>query len=637
MSPLRMLIVIAVFVVLVALELIGGFWRLAALSERREGEIIEAVRREHVDGVGRLQAFVDRARRELDYVAGLTETHERLEGLVGSHDRGLAAFVGAFPELDRLTLLDAAGRPVAEYGSHTPADDAPARPWLQADVVCDDGPMGVVRARLAWGPLETALRDSHALAGVVDRIVVAADPPAADHALGDAAPVRDDHGLTYRSRLDDALGLGLETRLPQATLDAAMHPLSQEYAWIVGSMVVFTAAVLGLGVFVLRLGRRAFRLHETEHYLRWIRRVTDRYRALMEGAADMILIVEGEGGRVREANAAAREALELPAMRPAGVPGSAPGPSDDDAPPLVELVTGEARERLGEALADVSRQGGRTVLAGIRIQLPSGRGVDVDASLARIDLGEESVVQVSLRDVTRQREVERQLQTAERISSLGLLTAGVAHEINNPLEGIGNYLALAERARDDEARARQLGQVRRGLDRIRDIVQDLLSFARPAAASGHADLVAVVDAAVGMAAYTSEVRGLEISRTGLDAPLRVPGDAGRLEQVVLNLVLNAARAMQGRGTLELSARRVTDEQGAWVEFASCDDGPGIPPDDLRRLFDPFFSRHEGTGLGLAVSFGIASAHGGTLTAHNRAEGGACFVLRLPAHAEGESS
>jgi signal transduction histidine kinase len=101
--------------------------------------------------------------------------------------------------------------------------------------------------------------------------------------------------------------------------------------------------------------------------------------------------------------------------------------------------------------------------------------------------------------------------------------------------------------------------------------------------------------------------------------------------VLLNLLLNGARAMDGQGRIAITGSRTTDASGArWIELAVADEGTGIAPEHLDRLFDPFFSASGGTGLGLSVSYGIVKAHGGTLTAANRSPRGACFTLRLPA-------
>ncbi len=412
--------------------------------------------------------------------------------------------------------------------------------------------------------------------------------------------------------LGGALGILRLRRLPAA-------PSEREIEWILASTVVLTALVGFLGVLVHRLRIMPLRWRETEKYLKAIQRESQKYRALMEGAADMLLIVEPGTGRVLEWNTRAREELGLPA-------------ASDGTLSIASIVLAEDQPRVRGALQDAARAPGPAVpLSEVRLRGNDGQARIAEGRLAAIALPDEQVVQVSLRDLTRQKEMEKQLQIHERLSSIGLLTAGVAHEINNPLEGIGNYLRLLEReGADAETRKRHFEQVHHGFSRIREIVRELLSFARPASGEGQADLSAVVERARRLAAFADRFRGVEVAVTGLDLPLSVVGDGGRLEQVVFNLLLNAAAAMQSHGRITVSARRVKDERGAAeVELLVEDEGPGIPAADLERVFDPFFTTTQGSGLGLSVSYGIVRAHGGTLTAENRAEGGARFTIRLP--------
>ncbi len=636
MSPLRNVVVFVVFLALAGIELSNGFARISSLREGRRQELLDITARGHADVVRGLEQQIEAGRRQLSWLAHSPQ----LGGPSGpaAATEALTAFFDVFVDLSELALDAADGTQLVRLERAPPAGD----PGVQLPLVepLANG-AGRLRARVllaaphdtpdAWAPLE----------GVRCELVAAE--------RGEEAPTpnasgrRTGLGHVFETLVTRDPSLRLVTVLPDAALERAMQPLRREYLWIIGSMFGITLALGLVGAIVLRLSQRAFRLRETEHYLRWIRRMTDRYRALMEGAADMILIADVEGARLREANAAARETLGLALGAAAGAPGAA----DAAAVPVVagrhlpSLFGEHDRERFAQAFARAAQGPGPHVAEpGLELRAAGGRALLVDCRLALVDLGDERVVEVSLRDVTRERAMERQLRTSERLGSLGLLTAGVAHEINNPLEGIGNYLSLAERPDLDEAKRRHyLEQVRRGFLRIRDIVQDLLSFARSPVETGRADLARVVDGALGLAAYARDFKGVEIERQGLDAPLLVAGDSRRLEQVVLNLLLNAARAMQGRGRIVLrGARDVRDESGAaLVELDVEDDGPGIPPADLERLFDPFFSGHGGTGLGLSVSFGIVQAHGGTLRAANRPAGGAAFTLRLPAAASEEAA
>jgi signal transduction histidine kinase len=244
--------------------------------------------------------------------------------------------------------------------------------------------------------------------------------------------------------------------------------------------------------------------------------------------------------------------------------------------------------------------------------------------------------EAALRELEQRRELERRLATTEHLSALGLLTAGVAHEVNNPLEGIGNYLGLLEK--DDlpaAKRSEYLGRVRQGFERIRGLMRDLLGFARPGSEPGPIDLREVARHAVELVQLSKELAEVRVELRGLDAPMVVTADAGGLEQVLVNLLLNAGRSQQGRGTITITGRRARDpESGAGViELAVEDEGKGIAPEDLGQLFEPFFTRGGGTGLGLSVSHGIVRAHGGALLAANRdpddPAAGACFTLRLP--------
>jgi PAS domain S-box-containing protein len=433
-----------------------------------------------------------------------------------------------------------------------------------------------------------------------------------------AGPVRPFQHFRLVAFFAGATALGILTGL--LLLRVPEEPTQfTDFFWILVASVLVTGSIGFAGVFFHRLRVLGQKWRETEKYLLAIHRESQKYRALLEGAADILLIVDPETGRLREWNARARSELGLPA-------------GDTLELSLSAVVHADDRARLDAAVREAAAAPGpASPLAGIRLAQNGGRALVADARIAGIALDDGRIVQVALRDVTLQKEMERRLQIHERLSSVGLLTAGVAHEINNPLEGIGNYLKLLEREDlASETRKRHLEQVHHGFGRIREIVRDLLRFARPTSETGQADLASVVANAHKLNSYSERFRDVRVEVAGLDRPILVVGDPGRLEQVLFNLLLNAATAMNSKGRIRVTARETTDARGAREhELVVEDDGPGILAENLERIFDPFFTTTQGTGLGLSVSYGIVQAHGGTLSAENRAEGGARFTIRLP--------
>lgn len=234
------------------------------------------------------------------------------------------------------------------------------------------------------------------------------------------------------------------------------------------------------------------------------------------------------------------------------------------------------------------------------------------------------------REEARVRELERQLFHAERLATAGRLAAGIAHEINNPLEGMANYLTLARDAlaKGDVAAAEgRLGSVREGLDRAAGIVRQVLAHADPSAVPRtEVDLSRVLDETARFVQSRPEFRGVDFALDLPSAPLLVLGNAVMLGQVAVNLILNACEAQPGGGRVEVRARREAGQVVAEV----ADRGPGIPENDRQRIFEPFYSTKDSTGLGLSVCHSIVRDHGGDLSASGREGGGSVFRMRLPA-------
>ncbi|MFD0979152.1 sensor histidine kinase [Tropicimonas aquimaris] len=232
-------------------------------------------------------------------------------------------------------------------------------------------------------------------------------------------------------------------------------------------------------------------------------------------------------------------------------------------------------------------------------------------------------------------ETFQQLVMSEKLASIGEITAGVAHEINNPVAVIqGNVDVIHEiLGREAEPVATELDLIDRQVARIQTIVGKLLQFARPGDFAGSdpwVDLGAAVEDCLVFVEHEISSRGIEV-RKALDPSPPVRIDLGELQQVVVNLIVNAAQAMEQGGRIDLSLRPEAREGREGVGLSVADTGPGIPEGRLGAVFDPFFTtkQAEGTGLGLSISQTLVQRAGGLITARNRPEGGAEFRVWLP--------
>lgn len=232
-------------------------------------------------------------------------------------------------------------------------------------------------------------------------------------------------------------------------------------------------------------------------------------------------------------------------------------------------------------------------------------------------------------------EIERrqdQLVQTKKLSSIGTLTAGVAHQLNNPLNNIStsSQIALDELETADPAFLRKLlGNILQETLRARDIVQGLLEFSRAREFSLRP--VALSELAGRTLRLVSSQGGSGVRLTS-DVPgdLVIPADASRLQEALLNLLINGIQAVDGSGEVRLAARR--DAAAGQAVITVSDTGPGIPKETKSRVFDPFYTTKEegkGTGLGLSIVYGIVEKHAGTITVDSEPGQGAVFTIRLP--------
>jgi len=303
--------------------------------------------------------------------------------------------------------------------------------------------------------------------------------------------------------------------------------------------------------------------------------------------------------------------------------------------PVVALLEGTqrvARDDLGTEIPVTVRGELGVLAASFNEMTRSLQRVEGDLKQLNQDL--ERKVGERTADLTR---AQAALVQSEKLSSLGQLSASIAHEINNPLAGILTFSKLlvreAETAVPDPAKralmAKNLGLVQRETERCSAIVRNLLDFARERPLQlRDVEVEKVVTESLQLIGHQLQLQGHQVV-TRLATLPPVHADFGELRQAFVNLALNAMEAMGKGGRLTVETR--VADGGQAVEIAIGDNGPGIPPEIRTKIFDPFFTTKEkGTGLGLSVVYGIVQRHGGTVTLQSELGQGSCFTIRLPA-------
>ena len=295
--------------------------------------------------------------------------------------------------------------------------------------------------------------------------------------------------------------------------------------------------------------------------------------------------------------------------------------------PLTELLPADLCEHLGR---------GQTSLHNIYKFALRPKEVTLNVAVAPLISRDGSRIGrlIILDDITDRAELERRLVQADKLSSIGLLAAGVAHEVNTPLAVISTYAQmLAKQISGDAQKAPLLEKIARQTFRASEIVNSLLNFSRTSPTEFvSVDLNKVVRETLTLVEHQLAAVGVK-AQIELDETLpRIKGNPGKLQQVFLNLFLNARDAMESGGTLVVRTSRPDDRYAGQVYVTVSDSGAGIAPENLARIFDPFFTTKgakKGTGLGLSVSYGIVREHGGDIDCQSELGAGTRFRLMLP--------
>jgi len=308
---------------------------------------------------------------------------------------------------------------------------------------------------------------------------------------------------------------------------------------------------------------------------------------------------------------------------------------------LLQIPRAEAIEhKIDEVLphdlsAELAARAGSDHVSGIyrfHLNTRNNRHLVVNVSIAPL-LGKDGARLgrlVLLDDITQRVRLEDQLVQTEKLTSLGLLAAGVAHEVNTPLAVISNYIQmLAKQIPADDPRQKTIERIVKQTFRASEIVNNLLNFSRTGGAEAvEVDLNSVLEETLTLVQHPFKTARVNVVRNYADNLPLVLGSTTRLQQVFLNLFMNARDAMPGGGMLEVR----TGAHNGSVEVEVADTGSGIPPEHIHRIFDPFFttkSSGRGTGLGLSVSYGIIKEHAGKVDVRSTPGKGTSFRLEFP--------
>lgn len=351
-------------------------------------------------------------------------------------------------------------------------------------------------------------------------------------------------------------------------------------------------------------------------------------RGILENIASGVVTLD-PGGRVTWVNPAAERFLGNAAAEAVG----------RDVREIVEAGT-PLRQLLDDAL-DLRRFANDREFS----HEPAGtapRRLRVSSLELETETGARSIV-VLLRDISEVHRLEQQVTRAEKFAALGTLSSAITHEIKNPLSALDLNLHLLaeelEAERPDQAQIRDyLAILQDEIRRLNSIVDHFLHFARPSRLQPVAvDLGAVLDDVLALVRPEMKRRGIRPSWSWPPARPAVSGDGDKLQQVFLNLVLNAIQAMPGGGELRVTAQAVSNDEPEAQRLETprlavtvTDTGAGMPPEVLSRIFDPYFTtREEGLGLGLALVYRIVEDHGGSIVADSRVGVGTSVMVTLP--------
>jgi len=372
------------------------------------------------------------------------------------------------------------------------------------------------------------------------------------------------------------------------------------------------AAAVALAIDVLLLSEDEQRTHARERTL-----------AAALATMDQPVLILGVDAKVQYANTAAIKEYRYEAYEIAGL-------SVDDF--VVASAQHSPRQTIPAIPQDMQLWTGEHIH-----RRRDGTEFPAAVTLSHIRDGSDNIVGlvIGIRNLTEERKVADHLGRTEKLAAIGELVAGVAHELNNPLTGISTFAQLLLEDNLQGEQFESVSLIKREADRAIGVIRDLLLFARKTDARDvPVDINTIVKHTVRLRALASRSGGIEVHMRLDESNPRARGDEQKLQQVLLNLLVNAESAMQGTQLRHLSL--TTQRKSGTVQIVISDTGHGMPSSVSQRVFEPFFTTKppgEGTGLGLSVSYGIIQAHDGTISVESTPEVGTTFTILLPLYSD----
>lgn len=346
-----------------------------------------------------------------------------------------------------------------------------------------------------------------------------------------------------------------------------------------------------------------------------------KYRRIFEVSKDMILVTKTDGCIVT-VNPAGKQLVGIPSPEREPIEGQF----------FQEFLSGEnAWKTIRRHIED------RGFISSEEFDLVlkdnTHRRVLLSGSLAKSPSEEGEIIHFLIKDIEQRKLMQKQMAQADKLASIGELSSGIAHEINNPLGIILGYTQLLLRNENPESnRYEDLKTIEKHVKSCKAIVEDLLNFARTSSPEmKNVDIHLIIDEVIGFVQHHSNLESIQIHTEFTNPLATVLIDEKKIKQVLINLLMNAIHAVVPKGNIKIATG--LNDTGTRVNVEVSDTGHGIAKKDLSRIFDPFFTTKptgEGTGLGLSVSYGIVKGHGGNISVKSEEGKGATFTISLPA-------